>query len=77
MRHCQVGQGRSHAARLMKDEAKVLERGRTRQRLAPHMPGLSGSAMEDNNLRLGGADRQAHALAEPIHAIYELLKPLA
>ena len=41
------------------------------------MPDLSGSPLQNNNLRLGGADCEAHVLAEPMHAIDELLQPLA
>ncbi len=56
------------AARFMKDKAKVLEGGGDGEDLTVHMPGASCWAMEDNNLCLGRADGQCHAVTEAMRS---------
>ena len=46
-----------HRARLVKDQAKVLEASRLWKNLGANPPSACSSrAIEDNNLSLGGAD---------------------
>ena len=52
----QPGQSLCHAARLMKDNAQVLEGCRPRENMLPNMPCVRAAAIEDNNLCLGRAD---------------------
>lgn len=53
----------------MEDEAQILEGGRLGQHMLPNMPCARSRAIEDHNLRLGGADGEAKGLAEAVHAI--------
>ena len=53
----------------MEDEAQILEGGRLGQHMLPNMPCARSRAIEDLNLRLGGADGEAKGLAEAVHAI--------
>ena len=53
----------------MEDEAQILEGGRPGQHMLPNMPCARSRAIEDHNLRLGGADGEAKGLAEAVHAI--------
>ena len=48
----QPGQSVCHAARLMKDNAQVLEGCRPRENMLPNMPRVRAAAIEDNNLCL-------------------------
>ena len=43
----------------MEDEAQVLEGGRLGQHMLPNMPRARSHAVEDHNLRPGGADGEA------------------
>ena len=48
----QPGQSLCHAARLMKDNAQVLEGCRPRENMLPNMPRVRAATIEDNNLCL-------------------------
>ncbi len=68
-------QGRRHTARLVKDQAQILERLRHRKMGAANVPRVRDSRrcpIEDDNFSLGGADGEAHALAEVLRAITKL-----
>ena len=60
----------------MEDEAQVLEGGRPGQHMLPNMPCAGSHAVEDHNLRLGGADGEAKGLAKAMHDIQKGLEPL-
>ena len=59
----------------MEDEAQILEGGRLGQHMLPNMPCARSRAIEDHNLRLGGADGEAKGLAKAVHAIQKGLEP--
>ncbi len=72
-------QGRRHTARLVKDQAQILERLRHGKMGAANVPCVRDSRrcpIEDDNFSLGGADGEAHALTETLHAINQLLQSL-
>ncbi len=75
----QAFQGRRHTARLVKDQAQILERLRHGKVGAANVPRVRDSRrcpIEDDNFSLGGADGEAHALTETLHAINQLLQSL-
>ena len=52
-----------------KTRSRYLEGGRMGQHMLPNMPCARSRAIEDHNLRLGGADGEAKGLAEAVHAM--------
>ena len=71
----QPGQSLCHAARLMKDNAQVLEGCRPRDDMLPNMPRVRAAAIEDNNFCLRRTDGERQAQAEGMHAVQKVLKP--
>ena len=72
-------QGRRHTARLVKDQAQILEGPRGGKMGAANVPRVRDSGrclIEDDNFSLGGADGEAHVLTEILHAINQLLQSL-
>ena len=66
----------------MEDEAQVLEGGRLGQHMLPNMPRARSRAVEDHNLRLGGArshvveDHNLRLAGAKSHAVEDLNLPL-
>ncbi len=75
-------QGRRHTARLVEDQAQILEglrRGKMGAANVPHVRDSRCCLIEDDNLSCGGADGEphgAHVLTAILHAINQLLQYL-
>ena len=65
-----------HCARLVEDQANVLEASRLWKNLGANPPSACSSRdIENNNLCFGGADDQAQAHTEMVHAVQQQLQP--